>query len=324
MSEEDGLVCAYVLDGRGGARALEWDGIRAWRPEDGVLWVHLDRVGAEADRWVRQESGIDPVMCDALLAGESRPRLLHLPAGLLVMLRGVNLNPGAEPEDMVGLRMWFESRRIVTLRHFRLMAIRDMRELLAAGVGPTGPGTFLTMVADRLIDRMGPVLADIDDEVDELEAGILTAQSADLRTRLGELRRSVIAIRRYLSPQRDVMARLQLVEVEWLTEPLRARLREIGERTLRYVEGLDEARERAAVTQDELNNRIAESMNRTMYLLTILSAVLLPPSLLTGLLGINVGGLPGSDFQPSFWIVVGLIVVVAAVEIWLLRRLKWI
>ncbi|UCH74428.1 MAG: zinc transporter ZntB, partial [Rhodospirillales bacterium] len=91
-----------------------------------------------------------------------------------------------------------------------------------------------------------------------------------------------------------------------------------------YVEDLDAARERAAVTQDELNNRLSDQMNRTMYLLTIVAAVLLPPSLITGLFGINVGGMPGVENIWAFTGVVIALIVIAVIEVILLRRLKWI
>ena len=76
--------------------------------------------------------------------------------------------------------------------------------------------------------------------------------------------------------------------------------------------------------QDELNSRISDQMNRTMYLLTVVAAVLLPPSLLTGLLGVNVGGMPGVDNPMSFAVVVVLIIAIAIVEVAVLRHLKWI
>jgi len=131
-------------------------------------------------------------------------------------------------------------------------------------------------------------------------------------------------LRRYLSPQRDVIARLPLEQASWLSKSHKAYLREIADRTLRYAEDLDSARERAAVTQDELNNRLSEQINRTMYVLTVVAAVLLPPSLVTGLFGINVGGMPGTENTWSFAIVAVGLVVLGLVEVILLRRLKWI
>lgn len=324
MSEQDGLICAYLLDGKGGGRALGWPQILAWRPHDGLLWLHLDQTGSEAKRWLQQESGVDPVICEALLQEDVRPRVLAIEDSLLVILRGVNLNPGADPEDMVGIRLWLEPGRIITLRHRRLMAVQDLRDALAATQGPRSPGELLVQIAARLIERMGPVIADLDDQVDHLEDEVLTAQSTELRSNLGELRRKAIALRRYLSPQREVMSRLQTEQVSWLDTMQRARLREVADRTTRYVEDLDSARERAAVTQDELNNLLSDQMNKTMYLLTVVAAILLPPSLLTGLLGINVGGMPGVENPFAFTIVAILIVVIAVIEVILLRRLKWI
>ena len=324
MTEGDSLICAYLLDGRGGGRAIGWPEIASWRPQDGLLWVHLDRAGPDAGRWLQEDSGLDPVIAGALLAEEVRPRELRIEDALLVVLRGVNLNPGADPEDMVGIRIWLEPTRVVTVRHRRLMAVSDLRDALAAGRGPTSPGQFLVMLSARLIERVGPVIDDLVDEVDRLEETVVTAHSAELRGALGSLRRQAIALRRYLAPQREVMARLAMEQTSWLQAGDKAYLREVSDRTTRFVEDLDAARERAGVVQDELNSRISDQMNRTMYLLTVVAAVLLPPSLLTGLLGINVGGMPGVDHPLAFAIVAVLIIAIAVVEVAVLRHLKWI
>jgi zinc transporter len=324
MTEDDSLICAYLLDGRGGGRPVGWTEIASWRAHDGLLWVHLDRAGPEARRWLQQDSGLDPVIAGALLAEDVRPRELRFEDALLVVLRGVNLNLGADPEDMVGIRLWLEPTRILTVRHRRLMAISDLREAIATGRGPTSPGQFVVMLSARLIERMGPVIDDLVDDVDRLEDTVVTAHSAELRSALGSLRRQAIALRRYLAPQREVMARLAMEQTSWLRTDDKAYLREVSDRTTRFVEDLDAARERAGVVQDELSSRISDQMNRTMYLLTVVAAVLLPPSLLTGLLGVNVGGMPGADHPMSFAIVVALIIALGVIEVAVLRRLRWI
>lgn len=324
MSKETNLICAYLLDGEGGGRSLGWPEIQQWKPEDGVLWIHLDRKGKKTQQWLTDQSGVDPIVCRALLEEGVRPRILPVGGGLLVVLRGVNLNPGADPSDMVGLRLLIDEHRVVSLRHFRLMAVNDLREALERGDGPKNSGDLLVAAAGGLVERMGPVIADIDDEIDTLEELVLKSHSIELRSALAEVRHQAIALRRYLAPQRDVVSRLPMERVDWLDDMQRALLRETAERTTRYVEDLDSGRERAQVVQDELNNRLADRMNRTMYLLTVVSAVLLPPSLLTGLLGINVGGMPGVDNPWAFAIVGVAIVAVAVVEVVLLRRLRWI
>jgi zinc transporter len=320
MSDGDGLIHACILDGAGGARDVGWAQIESWTQSDGTLWVHLDHNGERARRWLCNEGGAPPLAAEALLAEETRPHSTAMPGGLLVILRGVNLNPGADPEDMVALRLWFEPKRIITTRHRRLMSAQDLRDALAARRGPATTGEFLVEVAERLIERMGPVLGDIDDHIDDLEDQILDERSGDLRHKLVEMRRGAILLRRYLAPQRDVLSRLQVEPVTWLGDAHRLRLREVTDRVTRYVEDLDAFRERAALMQEELSSRLADQMNRRMYLLSIVAAVFLPLGLLTGLLGINVGGIPLADNPWGFLIVFAMLIIVAAVQLWVFRR----
>lgn len=324
MTNGDGLICAYILDGKGGGHEVDWSAVKAWSPEQGILWVHLVRDADDARHWLQHDSGLLPIQTDALLEEETRPRSLALPDGLLVILRGVNLNPGADAEDMVGLRIWAESNRIITARKPRLMAIQDIRETLDSGRGPSTVGTFLAAIAIKMTARMSPVIADLEDRVDGLEDELLTTGSRQSRLQLQDIRRQAIRFRRYLYPQKDALAHVIAEDFDWFDRAAKSRFREALDRTLRFVEDLDEVRDRAAVVQDELMNRLAERMNRTMYALTVVAAVMLPLSFVTGLLGINVGGIPGGEVKWAFWGVCGLLAVLAAVQIWAFRKLKWI
>jgi zinc transporter len=262
-------------------------------------------------------------MVEALTAKETRPRSVVHKGGMLLILRGVNLNPGMDPEDMISLRFWIDENRIVTLRHRRVMAIEDLRQAVESGNGPTSPGGFLEALSDCLVLRTGTVISDVDDSVDALEDEVLTTQSYALRQRLADIRRTAIGLRRYIAPQRDVMERLYTEKVEWLSELSRMRLREIADRTTRYVEDLDAIRDRATVTQEELNNRLAEQMNKAMYVLSIVTGIFLPLGLLTGLLGINIGGIPGTESPWAFTVFCIMLATIAGGQIWLFKRMKW-
>lgn len=325
MAGTDGLLFAYVLDGAGGGREVDWAGIEQWRPSDGVLWVHLDRTGERASGWLTDETGIDPATAQTLLMPvANRPRVQRIGDGLLVVLRGVNLNPGSDPDDMVGVHMWIDAGRIITLRRRRLMVGVELRDLLVAGAGPKRPSDFVAELAGRLLEPMIPVISDLDDAVDRLQAELLDSGKSELRAELRDIRQEAINLRRYLAPQRDALSRFQTEQVSWLSDLDRAFLRETADRTLRFVEDLDSVRERAAIAQDELNNRVNDQMNRTMYLLTVVAALLLPPSLLTGLFGINVAGMPGTETGWAFAAIAVLIPVLAVVEFAALRWLKLI
>lgn len=324
MNEGKGPICAFVLDGKGGGRGVGWDGIRTWRPEDGTLWVHLDRNDERSRRWLAEESGLDPISAEALLEEETRPRSLKMDHGHLVILRGVNLNPGQDPEDMVSLRCWVEPGRIVTVRLRKLMAIEDVRSLIAAGRGPRDVGGLAVTVADRLVERMGPVLTDLEDEIDRLEGELLARTDLNTVPSFGELRRKAIMLRRYLAPQRDALARLLIEPLDWLSSAQKLQLREVGDQVIRYVEDLDAVRERASIIQEELTNRIGMRMNRTMYVLSLVATIFLPLGFLTGLLGVNVAGIPGADYPWAFALFAAVLLALATLEYLIFRRLRWI
>ena len=323
MSEEDGLIRAFRLDGRGGGEPLAtWEQLPADADKKG-LWVHMKRGVEPAAAWLRDASGLRPLIQEALAAEETRPRCLAIDSGILLNLRGVNLNPGSEPEDMVSIRLWLEKDRIVSSRTRRLTAIEDIRQALEAGRGPEDTGAFVVMLAERLTARMDPVIDALQDQLDELEETVVVALGRELRTALAELRRETIMLRRYIAPQREALRQFAAEAPDWLTPRRRDRLREISDRVTRYMEDLDVIRERASVINDEVANRLAERTDQKMYLLSLVTLVFLPLTVISGMLGMNVGGVPGGEAPWAFFATCALFISVAAVEIWLLRRLKW-
>lgn len=324
MSEDDGLIGAYQLDGQGGGREIAWAEMDALASKENLQWFHFDRNGAEVEPWLREKSGLRPLQVDALLADETRPRVVFMDNGILMTLRGVNLNPGANPEDMVSLRMWIEPTRIFTVRIRRLMAVNDVREKLTQNIGPKSTIDVLRMLAAGLVQRVNPVLEQMNDEIDELENDMVENPNADIRHRLKDLRRQAIALRRYLAPQREALARLYAEDVAWIDKEYRMAFRETADQSARIVEDLDAMRERAAVIQDELTNRTAEHMNRNMYTLSVVAALMLPLGVITGMLGMNVGGMPLSESKHGFPIVMGMLGLIVALQVLIFRRLKWI
>ena len=323
MNASDGLVAAYTLNGEGGGKSLNWDEVHSWKSDTDFLWIHLDLSHPRAQQWVNNESGVDEVVAEALLADETRPRSSVMKEGLLVMLRGVNMNAGANPEDMVAIRVWIEGRRVITTRKRRLLSINDIRQSIDDNAGPTTPGDLLVMLSSFLVTRMSSVIDDIDEEVDRLENAVVESENPHLRRELAKLRTQVIGLRRYLSPQREVMVRLSQDKVQWLMDTDRVHLREVSDRIIRYVEDLDAVRERAAVVQEELASRLSEQMNKRMYMLSMVAAVFLPLGFMTGLLGINVGGIPGANNPLGFEWVLGLLVVLVAFQVWIFKRQRW-
>jgi zinc transporter len=311
---------AMVLDGKGGSREATPAEMDSGQASSGTLWLDMDHEDPGCRAWLLADPGVDEVSTEALLVESPRPRSLSIGGEhLLVMLRAVNLSPGEDEEDMVTLRLWIEDKRVISFRHRRVGAIEQVRAELLYGQGPLNSSELLYDLIDHLLDRIGQVVEDLEDQVDELEEMVLTAENREVRTKLSEVRRKSISLRRYLAPQRESLGRLHAERVPWLNDLTRARLRDAADRITRYLEGLDAARERAAVTYEELSNRLAEHMNNTMYRLSVVAAIFLPLGLLTGLLGINVGGMPGVD-SPFAFAAVSILLVVLGVLGWLFFR----
>jgi len=313
------LICAYEFDGQGGARELGRADLDETHTGTAVRWFHLDFTVAETRRWLLEDSGIERSIAEALIDEDSRPRSIEHGQGLLVIFRGVNSNAGSQPEDMVSIRTWLEGNRIISTRRRRLASIRHIREDLAAGRGPRDAVDFLITLARRLGDRIGPVVEEIDNQLEQAESGSGTA-GFGYRGQFANLRRQAVRIRRHLAPQRDGLERLARQGSFLLSDIQRLELREEADVITRYLEDLDLIRERAMVAQEEMIGQLAQEQNSRMYILSLVAAVFLPLSFLTGLMGMNVAGLPGTE-NPIAFTALSLMMIGAAVGILLL--FKW-
>jgi zinc transporter len=145
----------------------------------------------------------------------------------------------------------------------------------------------------------------------------------NLHNDIANLRRQVIKMHRYLAPERDALARLTLEKISWLSDYDRLQIHEISDTLIRYIENLDAVRERAVLVQEELHSKTSEQLNSRMYVLSVIAAVFLPLGFVTGLLGINVGGIPGANDSHAFTDVIVILCVVAVLLLFLFRWKKW-
>ncbi len=317
------LYCG-VLDGRGGSEAIDAASVSLSANERSLTWLHLD-VHDEASRsWLENDSGLDPIIIDTLLAEETRPRSFSTDHGLLVVLRGVNTNPGADPEDMVSIRVWIERNRIISTRRRRLLSVNDLRDLLNKGIGPKSPGGFLSSLVAKLADRIGDFIDDIEERVGEAEATMASHEHTQFRQMISTLRHQIATVRRFLAPQRDALDRLYRQPGDWLSEADIREMRDEADRITRYLEDLDLARERTMVLREEFLGQLAQEQNSRMYVLSIVAAVFLPLTFVTGLLGMNVGGLPGLESPKGFLVSVIIMVVAAGGLLAYFRAKKWL
>ena len=320
----NGLVHALQLDQQGGAKEFpDLQSIPTLSPQEFPLWLHFDYTDQQAQAWIAEHSGLDAVLSDALLALETRPRVTVSRDGLLIYLRGVNLNPGAAPEDMIAIRLVVQRNRIISTQRRGLASVRDILGELKSGQGPQSVGGLVAELVDRLTWYM-------DDVIERLEADLQALEESRVKdprermVQIGSLRRRIITLRRYFAPQRDALLRmLQLEQSEIFSDAHRVVIREAVERLQRLMEDLDMFRDHATLAQEEVQGETADQLNQRMYVLSIITGLFLPLGFLTGLFGINLGGMPGAESQFGFAWFVGILAVVLAICSVLLYRRRW-
>ncbi|KZY18850.1 magnesium transporter, partial [Alcanivorax sp. HI0035] len=295
MSDNNWLKIALQLTGNGGAQPLDPQQQLA---DTTGYWVHLDYTREESEQWLQNEA-VPQAVIDALTAAETRPRASEVAGGVLVYLRGVNLNPGARPEDMIALRMWVSPGGLISTQKRTLLSVEAVRKTLDSQQGPESISALVAELIDQLIWRMEEVIENLELEVEACAQQLEESPTASLTSHLSLLRRRAITLRRYLAPQREALIKLQNESLFAAADTLL--IREATDRLQRLLEDLDAAREHATLLQEEVFSVQNEAINDRMYLLAIISALFLPLGFLTGLFGINVGGLPGVEDPNAFW-----------------------
>ena len=222
MSEP--FICAYTLNGDGSGTRVTKEQLAG---DSSPVWIHLSARVASARQWLAKEASLpDPMLAKALLAEDTRPRILPHENGLLLILRGVNLNEHAEPDDMVSIRIWIERNRFISVQLRDLKGVAEMQDILQSGSGPVDVNDLLTFFIEGSIKRLSPVLADLADGVDELEDQILQMQLTGVREQIISIRRRTSIFNRFLSPQKDIVGRLSDGSALQLNDQLKRRLHE--------------------------------------------------------------------------------------------------
>lgn len=320
LADESGLLFACGPEAAGGYTTIpDADAGSSWK------WLHLDGNRQATHDWIAAAAADDAEIVDVLLPENTRPRCEIASDRVLFVGRGVNLNPKAEPEDMVSVRAWLTKDRLVTVVLRRVKACEDVRSWIQTqGVESPSPCAVLAQINRRLTQRMAPIVADLTESLDDLVEGVV-AERQDIETSdLVPLRSRAIVLHRYLAPLASEMAELASAREDWIEADSAAVNRDTTDRLLRIAEDLVALQAKASLARDELVSQASERLNRRVYTLTVLAALCLPLSVLTGLLGMNVGGVPLTETPNGFTITCGLLLVILVVCWVVLRRRAWL
>ncbi|KGA99850.1 MULTISPECIES: zinc transporter ZntB [Leclercia] len=313
-------VFAWILDGKGAARPLENDDII---DREHPCWLHLNYTQPESADWLASTPLLPNYVRDAL-AGESlRPRVTRMGEGTLITLRCINGSTDERPDQLVAMRVYMDERLIVSTRQRKVLALDDVINDLKEGTGPEDCGGWLVDVCDALTEHASEFIEELHDKIIDLEDNLLDQQIPP-RGFLALLRKQLIVMRRYMAPQRDVYARLASERLSWMNDDQRRRMQDIADRLGRGLDEIDACIARTAVMSDEIAQVMQESLSRRTYTMSLMAMVFLPSTFLTGLFGVNLGGIPGGAYRFGFSVFCIMLVVLIGGVAWWLHRSKWL
>ena len=316
-----GLICAFRIDEDGTAEALPVD-----QPIElsgaGWLWLHLDLTKVPATQWLAAAGLPEPAV--AMMLSHDRHQQLHVAGDFVYGILADLVREIHGAGDEVGfLRFMMTDRLLVSGRHHPLCAIELTRSALQSGEArPLHCASLLELIVEHVADGIDGVADDLAVTLDESEDQLAARSIGAARRNLATVRRSSVRLHRLLSGLRSVLARLERQG----TKPADPRLQLRAGRLAQRLDELDhvilELRERGYRLQDEVSATLNEETNRHLHLLSILTALLLPPTLVAGLFGMNTK-LPLAESEHGFlWVM--LIVLGSSAAAYLVLRLAGI
>lgn len=319
-SAPGGVLFAVDANGDELSDALHNESESAW------VWVHLAQKSQDARNWLLNESEIPASYARAMLEDKVRPRCEVSEQGILFIGRGVNLDPASVPEDVVSLRAWVEDNRIITVVVRRLRSAETIAESFASEhQRPSSPSELLALLFSQMVNRITPVVAELAEQLDDIQETVIDDDIpiADIKE-LSPVRLRAVTLHKYMTPMLEAANALLSAKQIRSSALIVDELTITRDRLARAVEELAAIDSRASVTRDEIISQRSDQLNQRVYVLTVLAGVCLPLSVLTGMLGMNVGGVPLAQTHWGFWITTIGMLSVMGITLGVLRLIKWI
>jgi zinc transporter len=315
------MTCTAILVGDGPVRQLSADEAADYQGP-GFVWVHLESID-EPNLSLLDGQDIPEVAANALVAAETRPRCDRIADGAILNLRGTAIQEVEYTDRLVSIRMWVRRGKVNSLTRLPLKATESVKALMHAGK-ILDPGDLVSAYAREISAELDPVVADLGDALDDCESELEERSIYRMRTMITRIRSEAITFRRFVAPDRDALNTLARLDFDWLAEDDRLHIREAADRFARMAEELEAVRERSALLHEQLTDLRAEQLDQRGLYISVVAFIFLPTTFITGLLGMNVDGIPFAHDHWAFWgVVIFCVLLATTVLVWFGRR-QWL
>jgi magnesium transporter len=280
--------------------SLDERAIRDHLAHDRFFWLDLAMPSEQEVDRLHDLFGFHPLALEDAAHGGQRPKLDSYGDYVFIVFYGAR-EGGSDDELLQEVHMFVSGKYLITLHDDHLPALAEQLSRLDGQVLHSEQ-FLLYRVFDALTDSFFPPLARMDDEIDELEAQVLAGPSNEQLQRLVAMKRSLVALRKVVTPQRDLFARSidQLAELPGLQLDERDYFRDVYDHLIRISDLIDSYRDLLSSTTDLYLSTVSNRQNEVMKQLAIVGTVFLPLSFITGFFGMNFGWLVGTAIAPTW------------------------
>jgi len=310
----------------------EWLGPQS----DVTLWVDLSVPGDEERRLLLEVFRFHPLSVEDAVSALQFPKIESYPGYLYLVLHGIDSKLATpKPAREGGQRSQFATRDVdfflgrnylVTVHDGQSRSIEQMREVCGRyeHILKEGPVSLLHRIVDAMVENYRPVIQEIEDRIAKLEEQAFAGQER-LARQVMKLKREVSSMRRVMVPQRDAIGRLARREFSMISDEMAYRFRDVYDHVVRLTEESVLFQDRVTGIFEVNLSTVSHRLNQVMKLLTVMSTIFLPLTVLTGMWGMNVPlpHFPGGP-ETQFWWVGGIMVGLIVAMLAFFRRNKWI
>jgi zinc transporter len=315
-ADANGLICGFRFRGDGIAEPIDSPAaarVLAERAADGTfVWLHFNLSHTAAEPWLRAHSGLDDSFYEALHQGSRSTRIERVVDTLFAVVNDVTFNFAFEASDVATLWISVRAHVVITARRSPLRAVDHLRVAVRRGERVASAAALLDHLLRDQADELQRIARTATDRVDDIEDALLVGRTERLSAELAQLRRMSVRLQRLLAPEPSAFLRMLAHPPEWVSEGDRQRLQQASEEFSVVLRDIGALQERIKLLQDESAARVAEENNRSLFILTMVTVLALPINLVSGLMGMNVGGVPFNQHPLGFWLVLALIAMVTA------------
>ena len=314
-----GLAWAYSFHPNGVTEELSVDQ-PVPDPHAGGLWLHFDLADARAAQSLRSISNLSDAAKDLLVADDEHQQLHADDSCVYGVFGDLVSGPDAETKDICFLHFAMNEKVLVSSRRDAVHAVDAARHALREGRKIPSVAALFQTIVEHVVDAVEDYADDLAQTLDDIEERILGEDVGDERQVLGRMRRTIVRLHRQLAMSRSLLHRFDRDEAQ----PSKPILRLATEGLAQRLDWLDTEvvalRDRAHLLQEEVTLKMAEATNRHLEVLAIVATVFLPATLVAGIFGMNVKGLPLTAVAYGFIGAMGIIGGVSALVYWWLRR----